>query len=1083
MTSALTRRRTKGLGLLICIPAILAVVLEIPFLALAQELITINGAGATFPFPLVDTWRHEYQKVDAGVSINYQSIGSGGGVKQFTEKTVDFGASDAPLSAAERENAPGAVHIPETVGSVVVSYNLPSFSEKGLKLSGPVLAGIFLGEIERWDDPRITALNPGVTLPERSILVVHRSDGSGTTFVWTDYLSKVSPEWENAIGTGKSVEWPTGIGAPGNEGVTNAIKGTEYTIGYIELSYALSTEIPYAFLQNREGNFVEPTSASIQAAISAVTGTLPRGDESWSSVSATNSAGADSYPIASFSYLLLYKEASDNPSITKEKAQAMFEFISWAITDGQRFSDELGFVPLPEDVVKLNQQTLDTLTFQGQPLSVLVSEEPPTVSGGSENYYYLIIGLVVITFAASLWRIRTRRANAVHSADPATAGKKALPSLFSKNSVLGDKIFQGIVLGAAGYSVFLMALVAYSVFAGSGEVFAREGFFGFVLGTDWNAVEGRESYGALPYIVGTLASAGIAMAIGVPISIGIATFVSEISPRKLAAPLSFVVELLAAVPSIIYGLWALFVFRFWVKDLIEQPLHELFGGTIPLFAKAPFGLDIFTAGIVLAIMIIPTVSSISREVMRAVPTIQREAAYSLGATRWETVRTAVFPYARSGLVGASILGLGRAVGETMLVTMVIGNAIGLAAIPTSLFSPSQTLASLIANEFNEAVTSFHTSALIGLGAVLFLLTIAINIGARLMVARMTRAGSGKRPLRTMISQSNASRREIKSSGSGGDGSSTIIELKVAKRPAWRTIQSLVTRQTTRRKLTNHTVTICALACVVAAIIPLGSILIEVVKNGAAAISVEFITQPPGSIGSGEGGIGPAIQGTLVVIGLASLIGAPVGVMAGIYLSEYAGSTKGNISRFAHAVRFFNDVLTGVPSIVIGIVGYITIVLATGSFSVWAGAFALSIIMIPVVVRVTEETLKIVPDTIREAAYSLGIPRWKTALFIVVPTAKSGVLTGVILAVSRITGETAPLIMTILGTSLFFTGFMGPVDALPLRIWRLASQPYESAHSFGWGAALILILMVLSLNVALRLLAKQKVRGNRVPIAV
>jgi phosphate transport system permease protein len=206
-------------------------------------------------------------------------------------------------------------------------------------------------------------------------------------------------------------------------------------------------------------------------------------------------------------------------------------------------------------------------------------------------------------------------------------------------------------------------------------------------------------------------------------------------------------------------------------------------------------------------------------------------------------------------------------------------------------------------------------------------------------------------------------------------------------------------------------------------------------------------------------------------------------MAGIYLSEYAGSTKGNISRFAHVVRFFNDVLTGVPSIVIGIVGYITIVLATGSFSVWAGAFALSIIMIPVVVRVTEETLKIVPDTIREAAYSLGIPRWKTALFIVVPTAKSGVLTGVILAVSRITGETAPLIMTILGTSLFFTGFMGPVDALPLRIWRLASQPYESAHSFGWGAALILILMVLSLNVALRLLAKQKVRGNRVPIAV
>jgi phosphate transport system permease protein len=298
-----------------------------------------------------------------------------------------------------------------------------------------------------------------------------------------------------------------------------------------------------------------------------------------------------------------------------------------------------------------------------------------------------------------------------------------------------------------------------------------------------------------------------------------------------------------------------------------------------------------------------------------------------------------------------------------------------------------------------------------------------------------------------------------------------------------TIQSLVTRQTPKRKLTNHTITVWAVACVVAAIIPLGSILIEVVKNGAAALSFEFITQPPGSIGSGEGGIGPAIQGTLIVIGLASLIGAPVGVLAGIYLSEYAGSTKGNNSRFAHAVRFFNDVLAGVPSIVIGIVGYIAIVLATGSFSVWAGAFALSIIMIPVVVRVTEETLKIVPDTIREAAYSLGIPRWKVALFIIVPTAKSGVLTGVVLAISRITGETAPLIMTILGTSLFFTGFVGPVDALPLRIWRLASQPYESAHSFGWGAALILILIVLSLSVALRLLTQRKMGGNRVPLAV
>ncbi|HEX2168956.1 MAG TPA: phosphate ABC transporter permease PstA [Nitrososphaera sp.] len=282
------------------------------------------------------------------------------------------------------------------------------------------------------------------------------------------------------------------------------------------------------------------------------------------------------------------------------------------------------------------------------------------------------------------------------------------------------------------------------------------------------------------------------------------------------------------------------------------------------------------------------------------------------------------------------------------------------------------------------------------------------------------------------------------------------------------IQQMMNKQSIRRRLFDKIATCVVLACVIAAIIPLGSILIEVVKNGAGALSIEFLTQPPGAIGSGSGGIGPAIQGTLIVIALASLIGAPVGVLAGIYLSEFAGS-----GRFPYAVRFLNDVLTGLPSIVVGIVGFVVIVLTIGSFSVWAGAFALSIIMVPIVVRVTEETLKIVPNSIREAGYSLGIPKWKVVMFIVLTSAKSGVLTGIVLALSRIAGETAPLIMTILGTSLFFTGFTDPVDALPLRIWRLASQPYESAHSFGWGAALILIILVLVMSVGLRMLAYKK----------
>ena len=287
------------------------------------------------------------------------------------------------------------------------------------------------------------------------------------------------------------------------------------------------------------------------------------------------------------------------------------------------------------------------------------------------------------------------------------------------------------------------------------------------------------------------------------------------------------------------------------------------------------------------------------------------------------------------------------------------------------------------------------------------------------------------------------------------------------------IQALMSKTSNRKIYVNKLVTILTICCVIFAIIPLGSILFEVFKNGYSAIDLEFLTQKPGSILSSKGGIGPAIQGTLIVVALGSLIAIPVGVLAGIYLSEYAKSN----SKFAFAVRFFSDVLTGLPSIIVGIVGYVLIVLAIGSFSVIAGAFSLSLIMIPIVTRITEETLKIVPNSIREGAHSLGIPKWKITLFIVIRTAISGILTGIVLSIARIAGETAPLIMTILGTSLFFSSFTAPVDALPLRIWRLASQPYEAAHANGWGAALILILIILGLNISLRLISRRKGMGS------
>jgi phosphate transport system permease protein len=290
------------------------------------------------------------------------------------------------------------------------------------------------------------------------------------------------------------------------------------------------------------------------------------------------------------------------------------------------------------------------------------------------------------------------------------------------------------------------------------------------------------------------------------------------------------------------------------------------------------------------------------------------------------------------------------------------------------------------------------------------------------------------------------------------------------------VQKIMVKNARKAKIIDKIVSLFAIVCVILAVIPLTSILIEVLKNGIAAINWDFLTGRPSAVGRAGGGIGPAIQGTLIIVGLATTIGAPIGILTGIYLSEFAG-----IGLFPNGVRFFNEVMTGLPSVVMGIVGYILIVINLGSFSVWAGAFSLSIIMIPIVSRVTEETFKIVPNSIREAGFALGIPKWKITLFITFKSAVSGILTGVVLAIARIAGETAPLIMTILGTSLFFTSFNSPVDALPLRIWRLSSQPYESAHEQAWGAALVLILMVLILSVALRLLAQR--RGLAVKVKV
>jgi phosphate transport system permease protein len=303
----------------------------------------------------------------------------------------------------------------------------------------------------------------------------------------------------------------------------------------------------------------------------------------------------------------------------------------------------------------------------------------------------------------------------------------------------GDDVFEILSTIFACSAIVIIVLTAIVLIRGSFQAVSTFGV-GFITGVNWNTTLGQESYGMLPYILGTLVTSGIAIGIGIPVSLGIAIFLSEMAPTSVRAPLSQVVELLAAVPSIIYGFWGRLVLRNWIVNYVEIPLSNTFG-SVPIFRGSPHGYDILMGGLILAIMIIPTISSISKEVMMAVPSSQREAAYSIGATRWETVRIGVLSYSRSGIFGASILGLGRAIGETMAITLVIGGALGPDALPTSLFIPGQTLASLIAGQYYEA-ESLQLSVIVGAGLVLFGLAVVINVFAQLMVSRVLKLHAG-----------------------------------------------------------------------------------------------------------------------------------------------------------------------------------------------------------------------------------------------------------------------------------------------------------------------------------------------------
>jgi len=337
----LTTATGKGLAALACVAALGA--------GLAAQTVQINGAGATFPNPIYSKWFDEYYKLHKNIQINYQSVGSGAGIRQVSAQTVFFGASDGPMTAEQLQAAPGRIlHFPTVLGAVVPVYNIPNVRTE-LKFSGPVLADIFLGKITKWNDAALTKLNQGVALPGTDITVVHRSDGSGTTYIWVDYLAKVSPEFLKKVGVNTAVRWPTGVGGKGNEGVSGLVTQTPGSIGYVELIYALQSKISYGSVQNMAGEFVKASVPAVTAAAAEAAAKMPADFR----VSITNAPGKGVYPISSFTWLLLYEDPKD-----KAQGKLMVDFMKWALTDGQRYCADLGYAPLPEAVVRLEMAAL-----------------------------------------------------------------------------------------------------------------------------------------------------------------------------------------------------------------------------------------------------------------------------------------------------------------------------------------------------------------------------------------------------------------------------------------------------------------------------------------------------------------------------------------------------------------------------------------------------------------------------------------------------------------------------------------------------------------------------------------------------
>lgn len=670
----------------------------------------------------------------------------------------------------------------------------------------------------------------------------------------------------------------------------------------------------------------------------------------------------------------------------------------------------------------------------------------------------------------------------------------------SSRALRTDRIFRSGTLIAAGTAPVLIVAIGIALIVAAKRSIILNGL-GFFLGEKWKPnpptamMHVGNIFGVLPFVYGTLLTSLIALALAVPIGVGGAIFLAEIAPRKLSTPLSFFVEMLAAVPSIVYGYWGL-SYLCPILVGIEHWLTTNFGH-IPFFATTigtGTGQDFFAAGLVLTLMILPFITAVSRDVLQTVPVSQREAALGLGATRWEAIRTVVLRYASSGIIGAVMLGLGRALGETMAVTMVIGGSVTIGHLKNlasfSIFRSGYTMTSLLMDQYPSPNSSLHAAALTQVALTLFLITVVVNAIARGLVwlTAMKAGGGSDNSVRLKVLVSSSLKNgflacivvvflfqaasDIKHLGAAGvfGGAEVVFMLAIVLWAISRILTNSRWQPQWRRFASAMGIAACAF-CTLIAVGALIGLLTYVVQHGLPALNAGFFHKPDPD-NPDSGGMLHAVVGTAELVFMAALIGIPTGILGGIYLSEFGNDRVGFV------IRFFADLLNGVPSIVLGIFAYAIIVVTTTAYQGVAGGVALAIMMIPTVMRTTEELMRLVPDSLREGSLGLGATNARTVWKVVLPSARGGILTGALLAIARVSGETAPLIMVGCSSNLFHLDPRHALASLPVTIYVLRNAPSNLAIQQSWSAALVLVALVLIASLLARLISSRGIAATR-----